>query len=190
MRVSSLFIVTLAAQLLSAAGSRVGEVTRQLNRAEALTAKGLECSVATAHGPSDLEATLFEYWYAMGSEGPVDQFQQNVIETRIFDEAMKGMVWCTRIQNETRRHLTETARELGIIAVNSGSATVQTKCKFRKCQRGVQCAIRKLYDADNDDNDDDCSPFIIAILLKSHALANSKFCPILRALPIAPSLKE
>jgi hypothetical protein len=136
MRVSSSLLIVVAAQLLSAAsvaGSRVGEVSRQLNRAEALAAQGLECSVSTAHGSSDLEATYFEYWYAMGSEGPVDQFQQNVIETRIFNEAMKGMVWCTRIENEDgtgTRHLTETARELGILAVNSGSATVQTKCKF------------------------------------------------------------
>jgi hypothetical protein len=132
MRFSSLIVV--AAQLLSAAsvaGSRVGEVSRQLQRANAYT--GLECSVGTAHGPSDLEATYFEYWYAMGSDGPVDPYQQNVIETRIFDEGMKGMVWCTSIKNEDgnpTRHLTETARELGIIAVNSGSATVQTKCKF------------------------------------------------------------
>jgi hypothetical protein len=143
MRVSSSLLIVVAAQLLSAAsvaGSRVGEVSRQLNRAERLAASGLECSVSTAHGPSDLEATYFEYWYAMGSEGPIDPYQQNVIETRIFDEGMKGMVWCTSIQNEDgtgTRHLTETARELGILAVNSGSATVQTKCKFRKCRRGV-----------------------------------------------------
>jgi hypothetical protein len=146
MRVSSLWIA-VTAQLLSAAsvaGSRVGEVSRQLQRAPALAALGLECSVSSAHTPSDLEATTFEYWYAMGSEGPVDPYQMNVIETKIFDEGMNGMVWCTRIQNETvqnennTRHLTETARELGIIAVNSGAATVQTKCKFRKCQRGVR----------------------------------------------------
>jgi hypothetical protein len=144
MRVSSLWIA-VTAQLLSAAsvaGSRVGEVSRQLHehRIKALEGSDLECSVSTAHAPSDLEATYFEYWYAMGSEGPVDPYQMNVIETKIFDEGMKGMVWCTSIQNEDgtgTRHLTETARELGILAVNSGSATVQTKCKFRKCQRGV-----------------------------------------------------
>jgi hypothetical protein len=135
MRVSSLFIAVMA-QLLSAtsvAGSRVGEVSRQLNRAQALAASGLECSVSTAHGPSALEATYVEYWYAMGSEGPMDPYQMNVIETKIFDEGMKGMVWCTSTQNEDgtpTRHLTETARELGILAVNSGSATEQTKCKF------------------------------------------------------------
>lgn len=136
MRVSSSLIV-IAAQLLSAAsvaGSRVGEVSRQLNRAEKLAASGLECTVSTVHSPSDLEGIYFEYWYAMGTEGPMDAYQMNVVETKIFDEGMKGMVWCTSLKNEDgtgTRHLTETARDLGILAVNGGLATVQTKCKFR-----------------------------------------------------------
>jgi hypothetical protein len=143
MRVSSLLIV-IAAQLLSAAsvaGARFGEISRQLTRVEDLAASGLECTVQTVHAFSEMEDTYFEYWYAMGSDGPVDPYQLNAIETKIFMEAMKGMSWCTSIKKENgdpTRHLTERARELGIISVNSASATTQTKCKFRKCQRGVR----------------------------------------------------
>jgi hypothetical protein len=144
MRVSSLLIV-VAAQLLStasSAGGRVGEISRQLTnhkRTDALMALGLECSISTTHVSSELEDTYFEYWYAMGTRGPVDPIELNVIETKIFNEAVNGMVWCTSVKDEDgTRHLTETARDLGIISVNSGSADIQTKCKFGKYRRHVR----------------------------------------------------
>jgi hypothetical protein len=147
MRVSSLLIV-VAAQLLSTAsvaGARVGEISRQLQNSRAedvIASSGLECTVSTTHAPSESEGTFFEYWYAMGTRGPVDPDELNIIETKIFNQAMLGMVWCTSVKPEDRagdstRHLAETARDLGIIAVNSGSADIQTKCKFRKCRRRV-----------------------------------------------------
>jgi hypothetical protein len=95
---------------------------------------------------SVVKATYFEFWYAMGSTGPVDSVEMNVLETRLFDRSMEGMVWCTSITDAdggSVRHLqlspeqvvekngsTERARELSIIAVNSGSNDVTTDCKF------------------------------------------------------------
>jgi hypothetical protein len=140
--------------IASVAGARFGEISRQLAltddpRTDAFSAKGLECTVSGGHGmgaDSVVKATYFEFWYAMGSTGPVDSVEMNVLETRLFDRSMEGMVWCTSITDAdggSVRHLqlspeqvvekngsTERARELSIIAVNSGSNDVTTDCKF------------------------------------------------------------
>jgi hypothetical protein len=158
MRFSSLLLIVVSQLLPVAASALAGAADEQSSRhmrtqdrTDAFDTDELLCQIGLGHDEdgSKVQRIEFEYWYAIGSGSNVTETELNILETILFYQSMQtGMVWCTSetasgipvgrerhlavsAEEETARKLfTQRARELGIIAVNSGPKDNITECKF------------------------------------------------------------
>ena len=101
----------------------------------------MDCRINTEHDSASPRAILdFDYYYAMGTDGEVDEEELNQVQEALFNRAKTMVLWCFD-ENRGQRHLlpqdivaikdqnTQMARELGITAVSMGRDIAVPKCK-------------------------------------------------------------
>lgn len=106
----------------------------------------LDCQLGMRHSwGTEMRGQLITYYYALGYRSGFDQAQMDLLETKLFYQAMNGgMTWCTRPMDEqealaresdgARRHLTaqfsQKSRGLNVVSVNSGASDAPLDSKF------------------------------------------------------------
>lgn len=112
-------------------------------RNQAFQFRPTECRIDNDHDDDDATNILdFDYWYAMGTDGHVDEEELNEVQIALFESARDVVVWCfgldtggqrrqlTQEEISTKDHYTQMARDLGIQSISMGMDVLDEERKY------------------------------------------------------------